>query len=176
LLLLESGIENLRFGDEYSKVEENINSIRAHVTQIDTYKKCPDMLTLYYFSDLKNEVNLIRDVLVVEIDKCTSDLLDEINEYEANCKQVKLVDKDDVSMQRIKSELGDWEKKIKRITIDEALWSKINLKSTEFLTFLKEDATYLKESIFLGALKKKEFENRFLNLREVFSKRLGFQK
>jgi hypothetical protein len=124
-------------------------------------------------------VDLTREELVQNlIARCSDELLKELDVYEKECKS-NLPKKNvslDLDLRETKTNITNWETKVKHLVVDDDLWKSIQQQSELDLARLKSKNKDFENQMFISKSTKAEIESNFSNVLERFGRILGISR
>jgi hypothetical protein len=178
--LIANEINKLDFGEDHKKARELINELNELKSNYDNTKNSVEDLIFEKFHEMRRKVDLIREEIIQKVNDCSDKILSDIKTYEKECKanlselDKKLAANEALDLTKIKNDLNEWDKKIRKLFYDEELCKEVQNKNSEYSEKLKNGIKQLKNEIFLGEKKKFDFETKYANIFDVFCKNVGF--
>lgn len=151
--LMKLKIDKLDLGEEYNSAFEKFSLFADLLEYFNRVKNDPEMKIHTLLSDLRNKVDLRREVLKDEIDKKALEMIEKINEYEKDCKSsIKL-------NSNLDKKIGEWENEIEKSRLflntlerNTEKWNEISNKMTSHLKDLQSEFIKLNENLFLNQI------------------------
>jgi hypothetical protein len=145
--LLEMKIKELNFGYNHRNASERVHELK---TFIDDYTSLNEYV-FNHFSTQRNNIDLAREKLILEINQTSDRLISEVNLQEKECKakmskcNIFSVKEDLTS---IKADLAKWEKDVKYLVVDHNLWKSISNICGRHLDALNKSRSAFEEEAF----------------------------
>jgi hypothetical protein len=159
--LLELKIKELDFGPNHKKASEQINELNKLINDYKSLKEHPDEYVSVHFSKLRNNVDLAREKLILEMNQISDRLLLEIESQENECKaNLSNCDPSFLSddTESIKADLSQWEEHMKYLVVNDDLWKSISTNCSRYKETLNTSRSAIEEKAF-GKFKKLKTEN-----------------
>jgi hypothetical protein len=123
-----------------------------NISDYISLNECPEEYIFEHFSKQRNNIDLDREKLILEINQLSDKLISEINSEEKVCKANILKFNppllgDDLAS--IKSDLSKWEQDVRYLVVNENLWTSITTKCNEHVEQLNRSILEF-EKILLG--------------------------
>jgi hypothetical protein len=172
--LIDSKIQLLDFGESYKKASKSLNEALDLVYSFESVKNKPDELIYDYTSRIKNRIDLVRETLINKINEASDKMIKEVDDYGKECT-VNIPNLQSVaSIASTKADLLSWNMNMNLLVLDEAGWKTYEEKSKLASDFLNIYTKALKQKIFLGEERKKQFDLKYLNVFDAFCSQIGF--
>ena len=158
--LIEKNMDKINLGEEYKSAVDRCNIFGDLLDKFNKIKNDPDMRINTVISELKNKVDLRREELKQEIDKETLKMIDELNEYEKECKlKMKLA-----SNSKLDEKLEGWKNSLKQWQLALSKFDSISHKSvldesTSKLKDLHSEFLNFDRNLFLNRLNQFKYPN-----------------
>lgn len=117
--LINANLCNVNLGDEYSNALDDCKQLGELISEFETMRKDPAYFINDTLTKLRNQTDILREELKLFIDKEANKIIDELNQYERDCKSKLETNefkmsmlKIDTEMETIKKELNDWENQL----------------------------------------------------------------
>jgi hypothetical protein len=170
--LLALKIKELDFGPNYKKATERVNELNTFLNDYDNLKKDPEVYISAHFSKQRNNIDLAREKLILEINNTSDRLISEIDSQEKECKanlsksNMSSLSSDD--SESIKADLRKWEQDMKYLVVNDNLWTSISTNCSGHLEALNKKRSAIEEKAF-GNLKRLKSEK---DISETFIQQL----
>jgi hypothetical protein len=159
-------IKELNFGLKYKKASERMADLTTLLNDYNTLKEHPDEYITEHFSKERNNVDLAREKLIIDINQISDRLISEIDSKEkesaANLLKYNLSSFIDDS-ESIKVDLSKWEQNMKYLVVNYKLWKKINTKCSRYVAQLKRSRLEIEEKL-IGKPCKLKTESYFVDM------------
>ena len=142
--LLEMNFEKIKLSEEYNSALDKCNIFGVLLDKFNKIKNDPELRINTVISELKNKVDLRREKMKQEIDEEALKMIDELNEYEKECKLKLKIDSEpklDEKLESCKNNLKQWQLALTKFdninhksVLDEST-SKLKDLHSEFLNF-----------------------------------------
>ena len=151
--LMKLKIDKLDLGEEYNSAFEKFSLFADLLEYFNRVKNDPEMKIHTLLSDLRNKVDLRREVLKDEIDKKALEMIEKINEYEKDCKgSIKLNSNLDKKIDEWESEIEKSRLFLNTLERNTEKWNEISTKMTSHLKDLQSEFIKLNENLFLNRI------------------------
>ena len=151
--LLERQINELDLGDEYNSAFHKFTQFEELLEHFNRIKKDPEMKIHTVINELKNNVDLRREELKGEIDKEAMKMIEEIDEFEKQCKSNVLLIKSDIDLDvKLKVwayDLTNWKRSLNSFKRDINKWEDL---STAIIMDLQTEYLKFNDELFLNRL------------------------
>jgi hypothetical protein len=150
--LLKLKIKELDFGPNHKKASELVKELTFVINDYINMKEQPEEYICEHFSKQRNNIDLAREKLILEINQLSDKLILDIDSQEKECKAKILKSHlpntgDDLAS--IKSDLSKWEQDVRYLVVDENLWTSIKIKCNQHVEQLNQSRLEFGE-ILLG--------------------------
>jgi primosomal protein N'' len=176
--LLEKQLQELNLGDIHKSAVASLKSLKESVQNFESFGDNAEDYIYEYFAKLRNQVDLQREAMIQKVNDSSDKLLCEIAALETKCKincnkpGSKLPKADQLA--QLKSEVGEWEKCLGKLVIDERQWTNIKKQCYESKAKLENDLQTFKDEVISCDVKSDDIERRFSNFDQFFLHDLGF--
>jgi hypothetical protein len=155
--MLKSKINSLHFGDEYQSAVDAVKKLEDLITKYRLLKEDPNFEIDKVIGDLKTNIDLKREQLKFEIDQEAEMLIQQMIEYEKECKEkakelvVKSIDE---KVKTIEAEIETSRNELNVLLIDKEKWNGLkDSLEAHFRTF-NCDLIKIRENLFLNKLER----------------------
>ena len=154
--LIERQLNELDLGEDHSRAVESFKQLEDLVSEARRIRQDPELEIHRVIGELKNRVDLRREELKQQIDNDALELIEELIEFENECKTKKsfaqhsyklelLMKSFESDLIRLKSDLVSFKKNVQK-------WKEISARSDMILKSLKGDFIEFKNSLFCNKL------------------------
>ena len=155
-LLEQKAENNSNSTDLFTDYKETMDKYNEFSNLFDDFEKLinnPEMTLHNEFNELRNKVDLRREELKFGIDEDALKIIDQINEYETECKANLLSimseeNKPDIESRKVK--MGLWKTQLDKPQSDIQFWENINNEIGEHLETFKSDYEDFEDRVFLN--------------------------
>jgi hypothetical protein len=178
--LIQAEINKLDLGEDYEEACRLVDDLNAQKAIYEKMRSKPEEFVFEKFQEMRRKADLIREDIIQKAQECSEKIISDINEYENECKlrlaslDSKPQSNEPVGYSQIKDDLQNWKVKSKRLFCDEEFCNEVYEKLDEYSLKLSNGVKELKNELLLGKQKRFEFENKYLNILDVFYNSLGF--
>jgi hypothetical protein len=163
------------FGDEYRNAMRSLNNLKATYASYEKKRKDPPLFITEFFNSLEKDIVDKRDELKARLDTLSKNLLDDIR------NERKRFEEDGVTssvtaehFHNIKAYIERSENNMNSFVINPDLWKAIESRSESFKGLLERQIGVFEDVLLYK--KNKEFNEKFLNVNELFYKGLEFNQ
>lgn len=153
--LLKKNIQNIDLGEEYNSARDKCSLFGDLLDQFNKIKNDPEMRISEVISDLKNKFDLRREEMKQNIDKQILQMIDELNEFEKECKfkvaSVKSDPKLDEKLKKWQINFKEWQQRMRTFERSDN-WKKILDESTSTIKHLHSEFLNFDRNLFLDRL------------------------
>ena len=126
---------DIDLGDEFNEAKASLNSFKKSYIRLKSYKiseKCE------YFSELRNKIDLDREITKNNVDKHYLGLIDEVNKIEIDCKknEIKEIEYHNV-IEHEETKLSKLKEDLDALKIDTKMWSDLQIESDNDVKLVK---------------------------------------
>ena len=148
---LETTFKNLNLGKHFYDAKESLKNFREKIEELKSFNK--DGLFIHdYLSQLRNEIDIEREVVKLKIDEHYLNLIDEVNDIEEKC-----MSKSADSNKLIEDEVKTFEEKLEsfrvefdKLEIDFDKWESVREKSNYQSKELNEKILKFKDDLLMN--------------------------
>ena len=152
--LMEVDIDKLDLGQEYNSAFNKCAEFEDLLEEFNKAKNDPEMRIHTVLSNLRNKVDLRREVLKQEIDKEAVKMIEKIDEFEKECKSASRK-----SDSNLDNKIGEWENEIEKsqrvlntLERNTEKWNEISNRILSHLKDLQSEFIKLNQHLFLNRL------------------------
>jgi hypothetical protein len=180
--LLENEIENLNFGDDYTKALVNLKELQKELAEFERKIKSPEEVLFDYYNEMRTRADHVREKLIEHIDKCNESTIADINKYEEECKanlpnlKERLRTDNIFNLAEVRDAVTAWSNKIAKLSYNVELYDEINANCGDYLNMVRKSSNVFLEEVHRGRTNKAEFDLKYADLYNVFFKRSAFKK
>ena len=168
-LLIALDLDINEIDEENSKAKEKCARFSELLDEFNRMKNDPEMRIHTVLSDLRNKVDLRREVLKHEIDKEARKMMEEIDEYEKECKGKESSIKTDT---RLENKIKRWKTKLEQsqqsLNTVKGNTDKWNGVLREQVKELQSEFIKMNENLFLNRLDK-FMNSHFFDLSDCYT-------
>lgn len=151
--LMEVDIDELDLGEEYNSAFKKCAKFEDLLEQFKKVKNHPETRIHEVLNDLRNKVDLRREVLKHQIDKEAMEMIEKIDEYEKECKaSIKSDSSLDNKIKAWENDLEHSQLFLKTLKRNTDKWNEISNRILSHLKDLQSDFMKLNENLFLNRL------------------------
>lgn len=159
--LLDREINNLDLGDEYNSAFDECSRFEELLEHFNNAKNDPEMRIHTVLSDLRNKVDLRREELKLDIDRQALEMIEQIDEFEKECKSsIKPDSKLDDMLIKWENDLEQSQDLLDTFTRRTDKWVEISKQTIKQLKELQSEYIKFNNNLFLNRLD--EFNNSTL--------------
>lgn len=164
--LIEKNINSIELCDEFKSTNQRIKKFAEVFEKLEKLKTNPELIIHDKIGQIKANIDLRREELKSKIDKEALELIDDLDEFELDCKaniaSVKANANIDEKLNGWKGDLNRWRDQMNDFKRDDKSWKSISFEAASKSIEMNMAYLKLKETVFL---------NRFDNYRnlKVFS-------
>lgn len=166
--LVKANLEKIDMGAEYNEAYECCGQLDKLIKQFEALRKDPGFFINEIVCKFKNQTEILREELKLMIDTKANKIIDELEEYERECKSKLSTCEFKKSTQEIENELAiinkdvnKWEKRLNDFELKDEQKIYISLKCKQNLVSLKMKMCIFKQTILMN-----QVEQFFNNLRD----------
>jgi hypothetical protein len=127
--IIETDISNYDFGAEYKNATNRCKKVEVMLEEIDLLKRDPCFYICEIIGDLKREVDFKKDELKLRIDDEAEALINQLNEFEADCKKnlkekefLAFLNEVEANEREAKANLKEWSNDLRKLNSNENKW------------------------------------------------------
>jgi hypothetical protein len=172
--LLKLRIKELDFGPNHKNAADRVNELNNLINDCNSMEDHPDDYISEHFRKQRNNIDLAREKLMLDINQISDRLISEMDLQEKECKANLLkfsLNTFNDNFASIKADLSKWEQDLKYLMVNESLWTSINTKCSEHVETLKQNRMGFQEKL-LGKPCELKTDSHFS---EIFIKQLTTQ-
>ena len=166
--LLKMQLDQIDMGEEHRRASKAIANLESISEELRKIKDNPEIAIYEKISALKNQVALDREELKDLIDKEADRLINELDEFEMECKpdivpqskKIKLSSEIQSSIGE-ENELESWKSQLYSFKKNVSEWNDITKKCNSLIETSKKELTALQTELFMGKLDEIENINLF---------------
>jgi hypothetical protein len=153
--LIELGNDKINFGKTYEYGVSLLKEFDRTIKELETIGKDPYYFVYNNLHEIKNQCDLRRENLKMDIDNYFDNILSEIDKYKAECESFGRTKSESIStkLNSYKSDLNDWKKSYDTVNLQEEVRDQV---------ILKAKLAKLKLDLELNALKQNLLQNKML--------------
>jgi len=148
---LETAFKDLNLGKHFSAAKESLKNFKEKIEELKSFNK--DGVYIHeYFSQLRNEIDIEREVVKLKIDEHYLKLIDEVNDIKEKC-----MSKSADSNKFIEDEVKTYEEKLEsfrvefdKLEIDFDKWESVREKSNYQSKELNEKILKFKDDLLMN--------------------------
>ncbi len=163
------------FGQEYKNALNSLNNLKATYSSYEKKRKDPPTFVTEFFNALEKEVDDKRDDIKEKIDALANKFIDEIRltrkRYEEEAISSTMTAE---HFQNIKAYIDRSENSMNSFVINQDLWKSVDVRSQGFQKILEKQIGVFEDILLFK--KSKEFNEKFLNIHDLFYKNLEFNQ
>ena len=146
---LERTFKNLDLGEIFASAKESLKKFKENIYELKGFNK-EDMYTYEYFSNLRNEIDIDREVVKLKVDQHYLKLIEEVNAIEAKCKEESSDTKKstDQEVKQLEEKLQSFRRD--QLKLDFKKWENIQKESNFEAKKLDEMIEKFKNELLLG--------------------------
>lgn len=154
--IILSNIDSLNFGKDYQLAVDSCKQLESHIKSLEFLTKDPVYFIKNSICELKNQVELKREQLKLEVDKKAEELLSKLNTYENECEQRLKTTNDLERMQEITRNcwayLSRRNNELNMFEIDLNKWKHISENVKKITQHVQTKIKKLKNSLMMNEL------------------------
>ena len=123
--LLEQTFKGLDLGSHFKKSKTSLAEFKKKIEEFKILQKDPYNFINNHFSKLRNEIDIEREVAKEIIDKHFLELIEEVDEMEAECKEKAELEKgsqSEISIDVFENKFKSFKKELDLLKIDMEHW------------------------------------------------------
>jgi hypothetical protein len=169
--LFKLKFKELDFGPNHKNASDRVNELKNFINDYCSLKEHPNEFIFEHFRKQRNNIDLAREKLFLDINQISDRLISEIDLQEKKCRANLLkfsLNTFSDNLASIKADLEKWEQDMKFLEVNDNLWTSISTRCNENVNTLKKS-----RMVFEERLLEKSFELKTeLNLSDLFIKQL----
>jgi hypothetical protein len=155
--IINTKIEKIKLLPEYDNACKSCKRLSAHLDQFGLLKKDPYFFIYEALNELKVQTQMLREEYKLKIDERADRILEELIEYETECKTrldttayaVDLKDLDEI-VAEIRAELQEWTQLLSKFDASEADWVDIKHASNVYAIQLESRMSQIRNELLLS--------------------------
>lgn len=163
------------FSDEYKNANRSLQLLKSAYENYEKTRTQPDQFVGEFFDGLIEDIELRRKELKDKIDATSDQLIEEIRTFHKRFEEDALTSSSlGENFQHIKSYIERSENNLNSFVINEEEWQSISSKSQNFEKLLVKQTEALEDELLYT--KAKDFNQKYLNLNNIYYKALEFNQ
>ena len=154
--LIEKNIDSIDFGNEYNAAYRKIKQFSDLFERFEKLKTDPEFAIHNKISEMKAEIDLRREEMKIQIDEEALTLIEQLEEYESDCKSniisIKAEIEKNYKLNEWKEDLNRWREQMNTFKKDIELWKKIFEEASSKNDQMKKAFESLNNDLFLNSL------------------------
>ena len=138
--LLEKTFKGFDLGSHFKESKASLAEFRKKIEEFKILQKDPYNFINDHFSKLRNEIDIEREVAKEIIDRHFLELIEEVDEMEAECKEKAELEKgsqSEISIDVFVNKFKSFKKELDLLNIDMEHWDNVKVNSDEQIYELK---------------------------------------
>jgi hypothetical protein len=150
---LETTFKDLNLGKHFAAAKEALKNFKEKIEEMKSFNKDGQFID-EYFSQLRNEIDIEREVVKLKIDEHYLKLIDEVNDIEHKCKSEYTDPKKSIDEETEKSEekLGIFLIDFDKLEIDVDNWKNVEGRSNYQIKELNDKILKFKNDLLLNQI------------------------
>jgi len=148
---LETAFKDLNLGKHFAATKESLKNFKEKIDELKSFNK--DGVYIHeYFSQLRNEIDIEREMVKLKIEEHYLNLIDEVNDIKEKCIS-KSVDSNKLIEDEVKTfeeKLGSFRVEFDKLEIDFDKWENIREGSNYQLKEINEKIIKFKDDLLLN--------------------------
>lgn len=165
---------NIDLGNEFEEAKKSIASFNVEIEKLRAHTNDPYYVIWEYFTDLRNKVDIDREIKKSKIDEHYLGLIDELNNIEVKCKNNELEDREHYTkiIEKAEKKLTKFQTDLDALKNDIKKWIDIQKESNQQIDIFKTKINDFQCELLMNkryTYKSEDFEQYQINKSQIIS-------